>query len=379
MNPKKTILDLSPQHARRRAGWWRRLSAAGLTLGLACLIQPANAQQGPAPTTGSFGAAVLADTPVAFWQLNEIGDAATNGLHAYDFTGHGYSGTYGADAYIWTNGVSAPQPPTYSGFATNQGALLPTVSDANSVVTLPPLNLNTNEVTFLMWINPSANEATYTGLLMNRTPAADAAGIGFGGGQNGSGQAELGYTWNDNSGSTYGFHSALYPQVGNWSLAALVIESNQATLYLDYIDQSTGLTVLSSAVNSLAHTAEAFSGGATMLGSDVVNGNAADSTRVFAGDISDAAVFNYALSAAQINALFGAGIGQQGFPPSITGQPASQYVLAGTTTQFKATGIDGSAPFAYQWTLNSSPIAASNTNFTGVNSNTLTVDRKSVV
>ena len=65
----------------------------------------------------------------------------------------------------------------------------------------------------------------------------------------------------------------------------------------------------------------------------------------------------------------------QGFAPTITGQPRSQYVFSGSPAQLSATGINGTTPFAYQWQLNGTNIQslADSANFSGINSNILTI------
>ncbi len=348
--------------------------AACLILGVAALSQTArSAPGGPYPTPGSYGAMVLSNNPVAFWQLNETNSPSSGTLQAFDYTGHGYNGTYGTTAQNKYNGIVAPQAPPYPGFATGQGALQMTASDANSVVTIPPLNLNSATVTFAMWIKPPATVGTYTGLLMNRTAAGDAEGFGFGGTQsNSTTMAGLGYTWNTNGGTTWGFSSTLYPLVDVWQFVALVIRTNSATFYLYYVDPGTGLPVLRTAVNSIAHSPAAFSSGATFIGSDVVNGATPDTGRVFAGGISDVAVFNAALTADQILALFAKGLGVVGFAPQITTQPQSAYVLSGSTARMSATGISGTSPMGYQWQLNGGPLS-DNSVFSGTTSNVLTI------
>jgi hypothetical protein len=369
----------SPQESKTR----RRLFVAGLALGLAFLCQTARSQpapdgqDGPAPTSGSFGAAVLALDPVAFWQLNETNQVTTTApfLQAYDYTGNGFNGTYGGDALNGYFLIYGPQPsatpPSYPGFALNQGALQCTSNDPISSVSLPPLNLETNTVTIAMWINPQENPINYAGLLMNRTAGGDAAGFGFGGNDNSSGMPALGYTWNDNNGNTYNFNSQLYPQIGVWSFVVLVIQPTSATIYMYYLD-SDGNPQLNYAVNTVAHTVENFQVGGFYLGSDVNQNTVTAANNEFSGIISDAAVFNKALTANQVMSLFAAGLGQSGFKPSITVQPASIYVASGANTQLSATGIGGNTPFAYQWMLNSTKLTG-NATFSGVNSNILTI------
>ena len=311
----------------------------------------------PPPTPGSYGAYALSNNPVAYWQLSETNDPSSGQVYAYDLTGNGHNGTYGAGAKNGFNNVLSPQPPTYPGFAANQGALQTTAGQINSPVSVPPLNLNTNAVTITMWINPSAGEATYTGLLMNRTAGGDAAGFGFGGNASG-GMAELGYNWNNNSSSTYNFHSGLYPLVGTWQFVALVIQPDSATIYLYYLD-SNGHPVLRSAVNSIAHTAEAFGAGGIFLGSDV-NQNAVNAANnVFGGSIADVAVYNSALSSSQILESFAAGLSVNGFLPQVTGLQDNVYTLpipAGVNVNLNAT-IGGTLPYTNQWQFNDANLA----------------------
>ncbi len=344
--------------------------AACLILGAAALPQSGHCA---AP---NYATTVLANNPVAFWQLTETGDPSPGTLQAADASGNGHNGIYGTTSQNGFNGILSPQPPIYQGFTNGQAALQTGASDVNSPVSIPFLNLNTNTVTITMWINPSTGEPASTGLLMNRN-GTDTAGFGFGTTINGTtGMAALGYTWNTNAQATWGFNSGLYPLQGNWNFVALVIQTNSATIYLCDIDPNTGQTNLLSAVNSIAHTPESFGGGNIWLGSDVTaGGGAPDATRVFSGQISGAAVYNSALTSDQILAMFAAGLGVQGFPPSVSQQPQSQYVIAGKKTQVRATGINGTSPISYQWQLNGTNISllSDSANFTGANSNILTI------
>ncbi|HXS68515.1 MAG TPA: LamG-like jellyroll fold domain-containing protein, partial [Candidatus Polarisedimenticolia bacterium] len=342
--------------------------AASLILSVALLPQLARS----AP---SYAAAALSDNPIAFWQLTETNDPSGGAAQAHDSSGNGHNGLYGTTSQNAFNNVLSPQPPTFLGFTNGQGALACSAGDANSPVAIPFLNLNTNAVTITMWINPSGGEAASTGLLMNRN-GGDAAGLCFGTTLNSGGMPALGYTWNTNAQATWSYNSGLYPAAGNWNFVALVVQSNSATLYLCLIDPNTGQTNVLSAVNAIAHTPESFGGGNIWLGSDVTGGGGGpDATRIFSGQISDVAVYNSSLTSDQILALFAAGLGVQGFPPSITQQPQSQYILAGSRAQVKATGINGTSPISYQWQLNGTNInlLSDSANFSGANSNVLTI------
>lgn len=303
------------------------------------------------PASGSYGALVLSMDPEAYWPLNETNDPSTGTLPAYDATGNNLDGLYGVSAQDGFDGVVGPQPPAFPGFATNNTALTSTLSLTNSWVTLPPLNLDTNAVTIAMWINPNGPVSSSAGLLMNRK-GGDAAGFCFGTADNSSGMYELGYTWNTNSSATWGYHSGLYPVPGIWSFVALVVQTNQATIYLYYIDPNTGQPDLLSAVNPIAHGVEQFSGGTTWLGDDENS-----LTRVFNGSIDEAAVYKSALSSDQMLALFSKGAGLSPLPPAIATQPQSAGAYAGNTVKFTAAGINGSSPISYQWQFNGTNLA----------------------
>jgi len=298
------------------------------------------------PAANTYGALILSQQPVAYWQLDETNDPSTGILPAYDASGHNLDGLYFPNAENGYNGIAGPQAPAFPGFESNNTALLTIQAGTNSWVTVPPLGLDTNPVTISMWINPAGNVSVSSGLLMNRN-GNDAAGFCFGTTANAAGMAELGYTWNTNSSATWGYHSGLYPVVGIWSFVALVVEPNQATIYLYYIDPTTGLPDLYSAVNPIAHGPEPFSGGTTWIGDD--QGSTA---RVFNGSIDEVAVFNAALTPDQVLTEFSKAAGLTEVAASIPGQPQSVGAYVGNTVNFTATGINGSSPLTYQWQMN---------------------------
>ena len=70
---------------------------------------------------------------------------------AFDYSGHGIYPTYGTAV---VTGDDGPQAPIFPGFETTNLAA-DTSLGANGYLTVPPLNLNTNTVTFVCWINPN--------------------------------------------------------------------------------------------------------------------------------------------------------------------------------------------------------------------------------
>jgi hypothetical protein len=95
----------------------------------------------------------------------------------------------------------------------------------------------------------------------------------------------------------------------------------------------------------------------------------------FDGIIDEASVYNRALTAAEVAAIFNAGSNGKcppaGVPPQITSQPASQTVAVGANASFTVTAT-GSLPLTYQWQLNGVNLAAG-THYVGANSNMLAI------
>jgi len=316
----------------------------------------------------SYREAVLAMNPHAFWELNETNDPSPGNVLAYDSAGGGYHAVYGATSQNAYNYIYGPQPPTYQGFETNQGAFYCDGSAFSSAVTLPALNLSSTVVdtTIIMWINPSAQPPTDAGLFFDRSGGSATCGLCFH--NQSGGLTELGYNWNDRS-DTWGWDTFLYPPLYTWSFVALVVETNRATIYLFYLDD-TGQPVLLSATRTGEHSAYNWSGG----GSKYIGADPLSTARIFPGIIDGVAIFNSALTEDQILNLFAAGVGVEGFAPVIGTQPQSRYVTTGSKVQMRAIA-NGNPPLAYQWQLNGTDVnlLPNATNYLGANSNVLTI------
>ncbi len=337
------------------------------------------------PPANSFGGAVLALTTnrlVGFWQLNETNDPSTGLLVAIDASTNKHSGKYGNNAHNAFNGVLAPQPPLYAGFATNQGALQTAVggtADANSIVNLPPLNAtNGVNTTICMWINPSAVAPANAGLIYNRS-SVDQCGIQFGGTTGGdSGQRNLTAFWaNANGEATYNFNTGLFPANNTWNFIVLVVRTNAMTYYLDYVDAN-GVAHLQKSADTASRYTQQQWGGTT--GTPIWIGGDPGGPTVFPGSIANVAMFNSALTDDQISALFSAGFQSAGFPSGFTQQPpAAQTNYTGYTAQIIAqTG--GSSPITNQWMFNGINLADGWMNgsiITGSKSNVLTIQNVS--
>ena len=316
-------------------------------------------------STNMYSYCVYTNHPWAYWKLEETTNTLNNSMQAYDYSGHNFDATYGNSDGTTGSGCldNQPGPNTstyYPGFPDNNLCAATAYNHDNGYLTVPPLNLNTNTVTFTMWISPNSSVIMpSTGLFMNRN-GGDAAGIGFGSNvqTNGSGEnmAELGYTWNNDSAATYGWHSGLYPPGGIWSFVACTITPSNATMYLYYVSSGNqGLvTNLFKAVNPVANTPESFSGGTTWIGGDNWSNG-----RNFDGEIDEVAVFTNALTEAQIQNLFLRSLGlTTGIPPVFTAQPTNALIFQNQPLTMTATASGVPAPW-YQWQYESGTAWAS--------------------
>ena len=243
------------------------------------------------------GTTILSQNPLAFYQLNETNNPSSGTVMAADAAG-ARSGTYGTGCQNGYSNISGPRPGAFSGFATNNMAVFTSPGTAGSFVTCPAWNLNTNTVTILAWINPvaavpwagivfSRAGTTVSGLSLNATTSA--------------GNPELAYNW-ANDANNWGWHAGLYAPLNQWSLAALVVTPTNATIYLS----TPGGTA--SATHTYAHPVQSFDG-VTLIGQDSLS----NPGRSFNGSIDEVAVFNYALSPTQLQAIYTAAT-----PPAAT-------------------------------------------------------------
>jgi len=239
------------------------------------------------PTGTPYESAAINLKPVAYWRLNETGDPSTGTEAAHDYVG-GLAGTYGTAALNAFNNIPGPTAVDgFGAFEITNTALESRAGTDESWVTVPALNLSTVAVSFTMWIKPNGTQSDYAGLFMTRSGTS--AGIGYGGDFS-SNRGQLIYTWNNDS--TWTFQSGLTIPSDYWSFVAVVIEPTKATLYL----YNTNAQI--SATNAIPHTSEAWAG-PTRIGGDPNNG-----TRTFNGDVDEVAVFNKALTPAQVSNLY---------------------------------------------------------------------------
>jgi len=239
------------------------------------------------PTGTAYESAAIGLKPMAYWRLNETGDPSTGTETAHDYVG-GHAGTYGTAALNAFNNISGPTAVDgFGAFETTNTALESRAGTDESWVTVPALNLNTVAVSFTMWIKPNGAQSDYTGLFMTRNGTS--AGIGYGGDFSGN-RGQLIYTWNNDS--TWTFQSGLTIPSDYWSFVAVVIAPIKATLYLYNTNGQL------SATNAIPHTSEAWAGPAR------IGGDPNNIDRTFNGDVDEVAVFNKALTPAQVLNLY---------------------------------------------------------------------------
>lgn len=101
----------------------------------------------------------------------------------------------------------------------------------------------------------------------------------------------LNYHWL-NTATTYNWDSGLNVPVNRWCLVALVVQPTQATMYLINTNGT------QSAVNAVTHASRAFTD--TIR----IGGDPDADTRTLNGRIDEVALFNYALTAAEIQGLY---------------------------------------------------------------------------
>lgn len=272
------------------------------------------------PIDTAYAAQVLSSGPIAYWKLNE-----TSGSKFADSIQH-LDGTLNATV---TTGVAGPRPAFATGFGTTNTAFA--YNGATSDSTAPALNTTAKTMTLTAWFNPAIAQIDLTGILFCRGTLTSAAGIDFAVGGN------MGYTWNARD-TTYNWDSGLTPTIGAWNFVALVIEPNQATIYLD-----AGNGLVSSVNADVVHNPEVFDA-VLHIGTDPI-GN-----RLFQGSIDEVAIFGHALSADEVGNLRNAAIlgTATTVPVTILSDPVGADTLEGSTVTLSAS-VQGSQPLLYQW------------------------------
>ncbi|MGD0262837.1 MAG: LamG-like jellyroll fold domain-containing protein [Verrucomicrobiota bacterium] len=310
---------------------------------------------GVAKPTQSYPATVLASQPIAYWRLDE----ATNALTANDYAG-GHDGTYNNVA-LGLPGYSSFDPDTAAGF----GSLSPTDSymeeTDNAAAGIPLINFSQpvgSNAAFSVeaWINAPAGVAQNTGGSAIVCQGASGAEV-FNMDASGPNKEFRFYVRKAGSGGTSTIYSsaAVVPD-GHWHHLVGVCDEPDGYMFF-YVDG-----VIMGTIGSM--------GGTGLYGLNTIPVTvgaqyaAGDFTYQFVGTIDEVALYNYALSLAEVQTHFNAAP----IAPYFTAVPvATTNAYVGETVTLSASAV-GSAPLTNQWYANSSSMAGQ-TNFTLVLTN----------
>ena len=303
----------------------------------------------PVTSESVYEAAVLAARPVAYYRLNETGNPAGGNLLAYDNAG-GLNGVYGVDVTNASFGVSGPRPADgFPGFAANNDAALFSTNDPVAFITVAPWLLKTNSATFIAWINPAdIVQPEMAGIVMTGTTNGSFAGIRHYYLVNtATGFSDLGYGWNEISGSSSFWDSGLAAPSNQWSFVALVVTPREATMYLFNTNG------VSSAFNDGTVTNQFGPFTNQVMGFEThgfigTNPDGTSGSRNFNGMIDEVAVFNRAMGSNELQVLYNAALGN--LPPvslQATHSGSSITLVWGTLGQLlQADSVNG------PWTTN---------------------------
>ncbi|HTV42804.1 MAG TPA: LamG-like jellyroll fold domain-containing protein [Candidatus Sulfotelmatobacter sp.] len=290
-----------------------------------------------AAPTAPYPAAVLANSPIAYWRLNESDNGAGNdGAICHDYVG-GNDGVY-TNVYLAQPGYGMDDPETSAAFG-YFGVTTPTINNyAGQIRGIDFVATNANaEFTVEAWVNadgsgfyvPDANSPVITKGIYGKD---DEFNLGVN-----SASTEYSFYVRSAAGTTYTVASAAATLDGNWHhIAGVCDEANGLlSLYYDGKLESTTTIPTNSGVYEAPEPAS--------IGAGTDDG--IDYTNQFVGYVNDVAVYNYALSAAQVEAQYTA----PGVAPFFTQAPANSYLInAGGTLTIPAIAV-GTVPVTYQW------------------------------
>ncbi|HTV72435.1 MAG TPA: LamG domain-containing protein [Candidatus Acidoferrales bacterium] len=237
----------------------------------------------PVPSSGSYAAIVKGDSPLVYYRLNE-----TSGTTALDSSGNGHNGTYAAGAVLGG-------PALLSGDSTAKSASF-AVSDMTETATW-----TTPAVSAECWIKPTAADMAGTPrILGNAWTDHDAAGFML---WIDDGTAAFNTGWNSVLDTTPLTAGKVYHIVGTYSAASGV------TIYVNG-------SPVANAMPGFTPAPQTGDSTTTYLGvlNAVGGGGLLDH---FAGNVSDCAVYSYALSATQVLTHYEAGSQQVVQPQTI--------------------------------------------------------------
>jgi hypothetical protein len=324
----------------------------------------------PAPTA-PFPQLVLADNPVAYWRLNEPDDGTGDGnpgaiCNDYQSGNNGiYTNTYLSNAGIGGTGYSPSTDPTElsAGF----GIFAAPYSDANSIGTNIDFSGSSNATfTVATWANGQGLTQTAAGGLVTK---------GFFNGEEftldegGTGSA-LRLSVRNTAGTAINASSSVkLGNDSNWHFVVGVCDEPNTNVTL-YVDGHLVATVY------VAPNSGLFKGAAAtpiILGA---RSNTKLGDTQFEGSMNDAAVFNQAITADQVIALYqAAGYVVTPYLELLGQSPPTNLVYQANSTVTIPVTAYGTPPYGYYWTNVTAGgiIAGDSTNNEGALNATLTI------
>jgi Concanavalin A-like lectin/glucanases superfamily len=287
-----------------------------------------------------YQSVILSDHPLAYYPLNLSADTNTDASGYYiasDLSGNDNNGVY-INIYPGYNNVSGP-----SSYITNGVSFdgLTTYVDLGAGSNTALLNFS-GPITMEAWVQPSSPT-------VGASTPADIIGKGYDSSQNddelvmrANGGYYYGGTYNSiNNGASA--HGGV--QTTNWTYVVSTYDGTNWNLYVNGVLVGTGADTVG-AIN--------FSD-PWQIG----RGSADGTSRLFQGNISQVALYNYGLSPGQVFDHYF--VGKYGIAPSnsipiITKQPVSQVSYIGGSATFSVSVLSA-LPTTNQWYKNDSPLA----------------------
>ena len=289
-----------------------------------------------AAPTAPYPQAVLADHPVGYWRLNEPDNGLGNGnagVVANDYVS-GNNGLYN-NVYLGQPGYDAGTDPLETSAQFGTYASKNSYANAIQGVDFAAPTGTTTNFTVECWVGAYAQGTTGAAILSKGVYSLnDSFVFDF----DSLSQHHFRFYVRNAAGGVENCTTTVAPD-GSWHhLVGVCDESNgQLKFYID------GQLVSSNSISSTSGEYEPNS--PLSIGSVQNKTTTGDYTLQYNGSVNDVAVYNYALSAAQVAAQFAA----SGTAPVITQQPVTSTNLNQYDTLVVSSEVNGTPPLSLQW------------------------------
>jgi alpha-tubulin suppressor-like RCC1 family protein len=253
----------------------------------------------PVASLDAYASTILADTPQAYWRLNE-----TSGTIAFDSSGNGYNGVYDPSVTLGAPGALISDP-------SNTGVILGTTTQ-NHISAKSVATLNTSQgISLEAWVNTTPSTGNSLNIVSSNSAAKSAIGsyvltIASSGTNSGLVSWRTGLTGSAKIVSVASAKGAAPP--GQWAYVVGTYDGSTMVLYLNGVAIGSLSGVSGTIGDALS---EVDLGGPALL-----------------GGLDEVAEYGYALSASQVLAHYNAAI----TPPTATSTPTGTIVPTNTPT-----------------------------------------------